>query len=431
MASDRLLRLLAPALIAAAALPAAPAAAAGGLQIAPAKLDVAVRKGDELPPIRVRNDSPRPVSVDVTAVRAGQELSGLPRYELSRAAVREGRGFLAVSPARFRLAPGQSRPVQARVTGGPTHGRGAYGVVLVRGRIAARGEGSVVTPVVRLAANVLLRYPGGGAAGGPVTELRGAQAGPRQLDLIARVANRGRIHAAPDARLTIRDDRGRVVLRQAVPSGNVLPSFEREFPVRLAKVLKAGRYEARVDARLGRRKSSRKLEFTLVGPNELPTPALEIAELATPAPAPGEPFSAAVRVANRGTAPAGARGELLVGPAGGEPAHRADLSLDTVEPGQERRVEQRVPGVAAGDHELTVRLMDGDRVVAERTLVFTAAAGAAWTERLLEWVTAHLVVVLGGAIALILAVAVYAVARIRRLKRRLREHATVAPFVRI
>ena len=59
------------ALLALAAVVPGSAAAAGGLSIAPARIDAEVRRGALLPPVLLRNDTDRRLRIHATVVAAG------------------------------------------------------------------------------------------------------------------------------------------------------------------------------------------------------------------------------------------------------------------------------------------------------------------------------------------------------------------------
>ncbi len=400
------------------------AGASGGLALSPARIDAAVRPGAVLPPITLRNDTGRRLSVRAEVVAAGQRLDGLP----SRQPQVDARSRLAtVSPARFTLRPGTSRRVRVVVTGATAlRGRGSYGVVLFSATDAAdlnAGGGTTVATRLRLGTNLLLRFPGDGRAHGTATGLRAEQAGPGRLRFVVRVRNDGRLHGRPQARLRIRDAAGRVVARATFPSGAILPGAQREFPADITERLRAGTYVARSTVRLGRRRSSRMLRFKLAGPNLLPTPDLRIGSLTTPSPDPDGAVEVGLGLINLGTAPAPVRGVLTVGAQGATPAQRLAFRADDVAPGARRKVLLRLKPVGEGAHELAVELRDGDRVVARRALVFRAEAGLGAWDRFRDWAAGHVELLLAGFGLAFLALIAGAAVLVRRLQRRLRASA--------
>ncbi len=400
---------------------AAPApAAAGGLLVSPSSIDQRVRPGSLLPAVTLRNDSDRAVVVRAFALRAGQELNGLPRWSVDRRSKRVGARFLRVSPRRFRLAPGQARPVRARVLARqPTRGRGSYGVLIFDTRPAgedASGD-AVVSANVRLAANILLRYPGRVRHRTLLEQVRAEQAGPRVLRFFARMANRGNLHVQPHARMVIRDRRRRVVARSEFVSGNVLPRARRELTTELTKVLPAGRYVAYVTARAARRTTRKQLSFRLVGPNELPTAKLQIARLAAPQPGIDEEFEATGELINRGTASARPRAVMTVSPLSGAPLARRSLRLGALAPGRRASLSATFPGLAEGEYRLSLSVAGPAGVADERTVVFAPGAQVSLWDRLLDWAAAHVALLIVAFVAILVATIAAGGAYVRRLRR--------------
>lgn len=418
------------ALGAALALLALPAGAhaSGGLLIAPSSVDASVRAGRVLPAIRVTNDTGRDLVLWASALRARQELSGLPVYRLDARARRAGRAFVRVRPARFTLRAGASREVSATVVARhPAVGRGGYGVVLFEALPRrASGARNAVTARLRLTANLLLRYPSArrpARVHGVARSLR-AEQGPadprRTLRLLVRVHGAGTIHGRPQARLRIRDARGRVVARAPFTTGNVLPGADRELPVLVETQLPAGRYTARAIVRSGGHTSTATLPLRLVGKNVLPTPDLRIAGLPSPHPDRGRPFTAELGLVNRGSAAAAVRGWWQVRSAGGQRliAH-GRLAGAPLPAGARRGQRLRLPGMAAGQWRLVVALEGPGRELDRRELVFATGERLGWWTRFEDWAAANVPLLLAAFAALLLLLLTLAAAYTARLRRRL------------
>jgi hypothetical protein len=392
---------------------AAPAAA-GGLLVSPTGINVNARPGAALPPITVRNDSDRGVVIDVVAVPARQELSGLPVFDLSAKSVLAGRATLYVSPQRLRLASGKSARVRVIAGRPPKRGQvGVYAVVAFTARQTGKSKaGAVVAPTIRLSSNLLLRYPG-------ATALRVEQSAKRTLRFFARIRNDGNLHLKPPVRLTVTSADGRRVVRRAVRSENVLPGFERELTLDVIKLLPAGSYHARVDARVGNRRSSRKIDFALVGPNELPTPKLEIVSLQNPQPEADEEFDVALALRNSGTGPITPQGTLTLTHGGrkdvlvAQPLRPSELAA-----GSNQKLVIELPGVAPGRYTLTARFADGPLVLAERTVVFDTGTRPSLLERVLDWLASNIPLLLIGFAGLLVVVVTSMLAYIRKLRRK-------------
>jgi hypothetical protein len=409
-------------LVALAGLAALPSGAQGveGLRIAPARVDAEVRRGDRLPAVRVTNGSPVKVRLRAEARLAGQDLDGLPAIDDRPGARARGRGFLAVSPARFTLKPGESREVTGRVTGGPRRGRGAYGVVLVTGRPARGSEraGAAVAPVLRLAGNVLLTYRGAARSRITADHLRVVPGGQGVLRFLTRATNRGRIHDISSTELRVRDARGRLRVRaRTAKAGAVLPGAKRDLLTDVTRRLPAGAYTAVSVVRDGARVTRAKLRFRLSGPNELPAADLRLAGLSAPRPPAGEAFTTPVRVRNAGSAAGAPVLEAVLSTARGEELARRRVRGARLAAGEQRAVDVRWPAVEAGAYQLEVSLADGG----ERTVVFETGARTPALTRALDWLAAHLPLLLGGLALIALLVGAGVFAHVRGLQRRLRE----------
>lgn len=420
--------ILAVAAVLAALLPSH--ARGQGLQVAPTRIAAEVRPGDRLPPIELRNRTRETLTVRVDVAPARQELSGLPLFDLSPSSRREGRRLARVSPRRLRLAPGQTRSVRVTV-GRPARGRlGVYGVVAFTARVAGRSSerGAVLAPSVRLSTNLLLRYPGRIRRDGRATDLRVEQGPKRTLRFLGRMRNDGNLHVRPKARLTVTSVTGKLVVSRALPAENVLPDAERELAFDLTKLLPAGDYRARVRARIGRRRSVRTTDFRLVAPNELPTPKLEIAALAPPAPNAGERFNVRVGVRNVGTAPMAAAGRVALSDADTRTTvARERFDVPALAPGQSTVAKVALPALDEGRYALTARIRNQGRVLSERTVVFSTDTRPSLFTRALDWMAAHvplLLAIFGGVLAIVVGTsATY----IRRLRRRLARDAKRRP----
>lgn len=397
------------------------AAQSGGLLVSPTGIDVKVREGDPLPPIVLRNGTDRTLLVDVAAVPARQELSGLPSFDLSAPSVRKGRRMLRVSPRRLRLAPGARERVGLIAGPPPRRGQvGVYAVVAFTARQARQSDdsGAVVMPTVRLSTNLLLRYPGRVRRDGRATALRVAQAAKRTLRFFARVRNDGNLHSRPRARLTI-SATGESVLRRRFRAENVLPGAERELPLDITKLLPAGDYTARLEARVGRRLTTREISFTLVGPNELPTADLQITSLQTPQPDAGEKFDVDVALHNAGTGPITAKGVLTLSRSGRAGAvARKPLRPSKLAADGRQTLKGDLPGVPRGTYTVTARFADGPLVLAERTVVFETGTRASLIQRVLDWMAGHIPLLLAGFGLLLVAIVGGLLTYIRRLRGR-------------
>ncbi len=417
MAGSRLARAAGLAVAASALLPAA-APALDGLRIAPSRIDATVERGDVLPAVTVTNASPARVRLQAHARRAGSALDGLPTIDEAPGAARRGRGFLAVSPARFTLAPGESREVRARVTGGPVRERGAYGVVLVTGRAAGsqRVGNAGVAPVLRLAGNVLLTYAGPGGSAVDASGLRVVPGPGGALRFLTRAHNGGRIHSVPETRLVVRDADGHVRARLGVGDpGAVLPRSDRDLVADVTDVLPAGAYVAESTVLDGERRSRARTSFRLSGPNELATADVEVTGLTVSGS--GERFATEVALRNRGAAAGSVPLVAALTTQRGVPVAEQRLKSPRLGAREGATVRLDWEGLERGAYRLEVHGPDG----AGRSVQFEASGRSTpFLARVLDWLAAHLqLAFLGFAVAaLLIGTAVFL--HVRNLQRRLR-----------
>ncbi|HET8759366.1 MAG TPA: hypothetical protein VFM58_25330, partial [Solirubrobacteraceae bacterium] len=122
------------AALAAAAVLAETASAAGGLSVSPSRLEVTARSGAS-GTVTITNSSTRKLRVSVRARPWRQANNGTVAANRSR---RLGR--VRVSPAKFKLARGASRTISVRLRRVPARGS-LYGALDILGKPAKRRSG--------------------------------------------------------------------------------------------------------------------------------------------------------------------------------------------------------------------------------------------------------------------------------------------------
>lgn len=276
----------------------------GTFSISPSRQNVVGRPPVSLASTLVKNTTKQPYDVQVTPVLLSQNLTGAFTFSEQPGALRDALMVLRPLPARFRLAPGQSRTVVLRWLLLPRAKRAAYVGVLFRGQ-ARDGSGRSIPVVTRLLSTNFLRVPGRYDRRGALTALHVGQFAPGTLRVVPRVANTGDVIGAPThGRLAIRNARGKTVYRTRWTADVVLPGAARDVPIDLHTRLPAGRYTAVAAMTFGSTANAKRTtRFTLVAPNTLPTPAIAIDGFAAHGQAGRHPTVSGV-VRSVGTAPA-------------------------------------------------------------------------------------------------------------------------------
>lgn len=377
------------------AAPASPAAAAdGSFSITPSRRDILARPPVTLAPTTVSNTTKSSYDVRAFPVVLRQGLSGAFEFDETPRALNTARMIMRVSPSRFRLAPGQSRKVAVRWELLARGRRAAYVGVIFQSQQRTANGGSV--PVLtRLLSTNFMRLPGRYHPNGVFSGLRASQAEPKVLRFKPRVRNTGDVRSSPkNAHLTITDSTGRTVYRTTWTGDVVLPRAQREFPIDVRKILPAGDYSARASMSFGphgRRISSK---FTLVGPNQLPTPDVKVNAFAATGEV-GAPAHVTADVHSTGTSPATLNLTLSLfrvdaGQPDGTPLATRKLHFAALAPGSTRPLDAQIgKRLATGRYHVVATYVDATGAPQELTSDFAATVKRGFLDRVRQFVRRH------------------------------------------
>lgn len=339
------------------------------LGITPSRRDLVGRPPKTLDPTTVFNNTTVDYRMRVIPVILTQESDGAYSFESTPRSLTRARLIMSGSPTEFLLNHGRTQEVKVRWNGLPRGGRAAYVGLVYEGTPTGPQSGSV-PQILRLLSVNFLRLPGAVHATGEFTGLRGAQIAPKQLQFLAGVKNTGDVAESPSAgTFVVRDADGKVVIRQDWAGSPVLPGFRVEFPIPIKKILPKGNYSATARMNFGSSKGQQvSTKFTLVGPNELPTPDVDIPALqATGKPSEKAHITADVR--SVGTAPVSTRVSVTMYRFKGvrpedQPIANQRLSIDDLAPGATRKLALDLgPGLKVGDRmRVLLRYRDGDEL---------------------------------------------------------------------
>ena len=392
----------------------------GGFGITPARRHVVGRPVLSLTPTTVINGTTSTYDVKVFPVLLTQTLSGAFAFSETPRNLNDSQTVLTVSPANFALSPGARRAVQLTWNLLPAGSKWvAIGVVF---QVVARDQTGPVHVVSRLLSVNFLRLPGLTLIRGRFTGLYPEQSGPHALRFLARVKNTGdRFWAPADGRLVIRDSAGRRVFSRGWSGDVVIPGAERDFPIDVTKILPPGGYTATVSMRFGA-KRSRSTHFRLVGPNQLPTPAIAIHGFNVTGTV-GSPAHLTAELQSTGTSPADVTLRMYLGASGavaGSPALASDqLAYRDLAPGSTTHINQALGGpLRRGSYRAILSWSDPTGAPHQLEADFTAAASRSFLQKLWDFIKHHAVILIGVlALVLILALA-YLLGRMRRQRRR-------------
>lgn len=311
----------------------------------------------------VSNTTKVPLNVKVFPVFLEQQLSGQMTFDQSRPALDAAARTIQVKDATFQMPPGSTRHVVATWIDRPS-GAVAVNTGIVFQSAAAVTSRSVQT-IQRLLTLDFLQLPGRYRSSGRFTLLRAEQGEHRTLNLIPRVENTGQVVQSPqNGKVVVRDASNRLVFKGHFIGDVVLPAHQRDFPVVMTKVLPKGDYKMSATATFG---DSGKIHirgaFTLVGPNELPTPRVALEDFHGDGTIGGDSEAAGtVHSVGSATAQTNVKVQLyrlIANPTAPlKPIDERKLSFKNLAPGVKRDLRIVYPHLRAGKYRLVATYRD-------------------------------------------------------------------------
>ena len=193
---------------------------------------------------------------------------------------------------------------------------------------------------------------------------------------------------------------------------DIIPDAIVDLPAIITRRLPAGDYTLDAKVRAGGRVVRARAPMRLFGVNEVETRDARLSEFDSPAAYRGEAVDIDAEFRNAGNVPFAPRAEISakrVAPKEGPAGEQVELDVDDVDPGEDGKISGSVdlPG-STGAFELTLRILDGNRVLDSRAVTVTPVAKPNVFVRTRNWATDHVIglvgVMLGGMLALIAAV---------------------------
>jgi len=406
----------------------------GVFSITPARRDVVGRPVKALEPTLVVNSTTQDLAVRVFPVLLGQDVSGQFIFSEDAKDLLTAGKILGARPDAFDLSAGSRRTVELTWALLPRGTRAAFVGVVFESRAKPKA-GQVVKTIQRLLSVNFLRLPGSYRSSGRFTRLRAVQGAPKVVQIIPRIRNTGELADSPrGGYVRIRNTEGRVVVRKDFPGDVILPGFQRDFPIDVTKVLPAGEYSVRAIASFGRsRRITITSSFTLVGPNQLPTPKVTIADLQGRGVI-GEDSRVTAQVRSIGTAEAdtAVRVDLFrLLPNGQQPPKalkRQRLEFDDIAPGESRPLAVTYPGLPDANYRVIATYRESPGSIQRVQADFSPVEKESFGDRIKRFWREHkgLIIAVAGLLLLLGLIAFL----LRRRRRRGDEPPPVPPAVR-
>jgi hypothetical protein len=396
----------------------------GAFSITPARRSVVARPPVGLQGTRVGNTTDGTLRVHVVPVWLTQTLSGAFSFDSSRGGLESARRVLRAAPGSFRLAPSASREVSLAWRGLPRGSRQAV-VGMLYEAVPSSGPDSVHLVERLLGVNVL-RLPGHFLVRGAPASVGVLQAKARVLQFRLGVRNTGQAVAGP-RRLTLTVDRqhGGRVLRQTVAGDIVLPGATRDFVLNVSRRLPAGSYAAHESIVFGPGHSvGRNIFFNLTGPNELPSPRLQVGPLVAHGTVGGQALLE-TPISNVGTAPSPPTSlelslfRLIDGTPSARPIASRRVTLARLGSGQHGRIRASLGRLSRGTYSLLASYRDSTGTPQTYVADFAAQPHLGVLARLRRFLSGHLLIAPLAVLFLAMVLVVALLARQQRLARAL------------
>jgi len=345
-----------------------------------------VERGQRVGPFSLRNDTTRGYAVRVTPVLLTQRRDGGLGVRDDAVGLAAARRLLRSEVTRFDLPPAGAQSVLGLVRR-PSREGGLYASLIFRAsprplpgmRRGARPKLPQIENVLELTASMFLDPPASERrirlrSGGPI---RAEQAGDRTLRLLAPVLNKGNAYEPVTGRVRVRDRRGKVLLSERLKRIRVLPNATVDLPAEVTEPLGPGTYALEATLEASGRRTTARGRMRLVGVNEIEARAARFASVPAPAAFRREPVEVEATYLNTGNAPYAPAAEVQVrrrtaagaGPVAATVPLRAAGETAPGQAGTLKGTVELAPD--AQTYELTLRLLDGGRLLDSRSVSVT------------------------------------------------------------
>jgi hypothetical protein len=387
--------------------------------ISPARRDVVDRPPLTLLPTDVFNTTNVPYSVKVFPVLLGQDITGAFTFQEIPRDLSGALDILTPTPSSFTLHPDESREVQLRWNYLPLGERVAYIGVVFQGTPQLPGA-RAISIIARLLSVNFFRLPGHYRIAGRFTALNATQFAVRVLRFLPRVKNVGDAIGTPQSgRLTIRDASYKSVFQVPWTGHVILPGVQSDFPVDVRQILPAGHYTVTASMDFGsRRGQAISRSFTLIGPNELPSPNLAVDNFNAMGTI-GDPAHLSVRVASTGSAPVSVAFEAKIyhlygSVADNRPDASKRISLSTLPPGGHRELDEALGKLSRGSYRATISYLDPTGAPQMLVSDFVAATKKSLWQRVVDFLDRHKVILILIAVVVVALLLLFVVWRRQR-----------------
>lgn len=411
--------------------PAESQAARKGLKaitLSPARVETVAKPNLRLPVFSVKNTTGKNYKTTVFASYLLQDRAGGVMVETNPARIKRAGQLLKVETKGFNFPNGARGGTRATLLR-PDVDKNFYGTVSFSSVPTAKKKnkgGASIRQALEISSSLFLRpapkYTRVGYTSQPCFV---RQLGPRKIGYFAPIKNTGNIHSRMkgSAKVTNLSTQKVVSRNNKIKRINHLPTFIVDHKAEERRVLGKGNY--RIDMTVGGRGKSVESSCTmrLVGPNTLAATDAELVAFDTPKAYFDKDIDIDGRYKNTGNIAFTPRAVLQVkygaGANKGKLYKTYKLSTSSTDPKQEADIKGKVDALPTKDnYEFTMRLLDSRGYELDsRTISINQSKSPSLWEQILDWLRAHMLIVLGALLALLLALFLFLLFKRRKRKK--------------
>lgn len=336
--------------------------------IAPAKREIKADPPVNVEPLQVTNTTQRTYEVTIFAAPLEQQLDGGLTIQTGKDALAAAKKVLEVQNRDQTFAPDTRVEVALRWLDTFPGTKVASVGVVVRADPTDPGDNQIY----RLTSILLMERPGPADNQGEFTDMKAAEGPSGSLVFTGDLTNTGTTYERPSrGHFTITRKDGPPVATIPFKGDIVLPEATRRYTGSLKKKLPAGDYTASVAVRLGSEVVRREIDFTLVGPNKLPTTSVELRNVNAFGEI-GGAASVVAELANTGNRDVQVRLEAVLELPGTDEGRAAKtVTVDAPAPGESGSENLELGSLDdTRTRQVTVKAYVGDELIGEKQVRF-------------------------------------------------------------
>ncbi|MEW6607537.1 MAG: hypothetical protein AB1414_08800 [bacterium] len=340
-----------------------------GISITPASINRSVSEDDHIIPLTIENPGSETVEYFVYASSLGQKLDGeaisLDDIDAPFSLVR----WIKFNPAKFKLADGESKIVEADIQIPKDSGGGLYGIIYVEARLLIP-SGEHVASIPRVGAITLLTLPGEAIKEAEITSVDIIQNKQgEEIHILSTFHNTGNIYLRPEGYVIIRNQAGEKIDKVFIKPVKILPTYSRQLIAKWKpENLLTGTYTAEVNMTFASKSLIAKKTFEVINTNEIAILKGEIASFEEIKAVQHKPLSFKLLFHNSGNVNLSIGGEIEVKDFENEIIERVPIKInEVIAHGSKEVTTVLSKGLPIGTYTATAKIKYSDEKIVTAT----------------------------------------------------------------